>query len=384
MIEELIDALSDFNEETRRKCLEKISGLIKEGNIQRNSDLKPWINLHIHTFHSYNYNNWSPSRIIFEGWKVGLKYIGTVDFDTLAAVEETGIAGKLLGIGAVGGLESRVFIDEMKDVVINSPQEPGIYYLCGKGFTECPDENSDTGKFFQHIKEIAQGRNKKVIEKLNIYLKDVVVDYERDVLPLTPSENPTERHIIEAYQRRSEEVLGEKVDIFWADILKMDVDRIMETRINRRADFQELLRKALIKYGGPGYMPPERKNFPSFDDMIKMTEKAGGIPTGTWLDGTNLGEENPEQLLEFLKGKGIKVITIIPDRNYNIKDDKERELKVRKLDEFMSACQKIDMPVVCGTEMNKYGQPFVDNFTSPVLKRYLSYFLSSAKVFFNS
>lgn len=382
MTEDILIALSDFNEGVRREALEKISRLIKDGKIQRDSNLKPWLNLHLHTFHSYNYNNWSPARIVFEGWKAGLKYVGTVDFDTLAGVEETLLAGRLLDIKVVSGFESRVFIDEMKDVVMNSPKEPGIYYLCGKGFLKYPDENTEEGRYFKKMKELAQGRNRKVIEKLNRYLKDIFVDYEKDVLPLTPSANPTERHIIEAYQIKSEKILGEKVDTFWSDILKMRVDRVRDMRTNKRADFQELLRKELIKYGGPGYMPPERENFPLFDDVVKMTEKAGGVPTGTWLDGTHPGEENPEKLLDFLESKGIKAITIIPERNHNIVDTKEREMKIKKLDEFMSISQKMNIPVVCGTEMNKPGQPFIDDFENPVLKRYLSYFLSSARIFF--
>ncbi|MCM8778102.1 MAG: hypothetical protein NC905_07600, partial [Candidatus Omnitrophica bacterium] len=67
---------------------------------------------------------------------------------------------------------------------------------------------------------------------------------------------------------------------------------------------------------------------------------------------------------------------------YNVKDKEEQKLKIRKLDEFITVCQKMKMPVVCGTEMNKFGQPFVDDFTNPVLKRYLSYFHSSAELFF--
>lgn len=383
-MEELLETLSDFNESVRKQSLEKVVELIKKGEIKKDNELKPYLNLHIHTFHSYNYKRWSPSRIVFEGWKTGLKYTGTVDFDTLEAVEETIFAGKLLGVNVTAGFESRVFIDEMKDVVINSPKEPGIYYLCGKGFLKSPDTSSSAGKFFKYIRDIAQKRNREMIDKLNMFLKDVKVDYFEDVLPLTPSGNPTERHIAEAYQIKSEKILGEKVDIFWSDILKISKEEVRDMRVNKKPDFQELIRKTLMKYGGPGYMPPKKENFPLFDDVVKMTEEAGGIPTGTWLDGTNPGEEKPEELLEFLKTKGIKAITIIPERNHNIKDMEEREKKIKKLDEFMSTCQKMKIPVVCGTEMNKEGQPFVDNFSAPVLKKYLPYFLSSAEIFFEN
>jgi hypothetical protein len=375
--EQVIRDLSDFDRETREKALSEIAGMVKAGKIERAAGLKSYLNLHIHTFHSYNYNNWSPARVVFEGWRTGLEYTGTVDFDTIAGLEETLLAGSLLDIKVISGFESRVFIEEMKDRVINSPNEPGIYYLCGKGFKKAPAVESEEGRFFIDIKETAQRRNRQVIDKLNGYLKEVRIDYERDVLPLTPSDNPTERHIVEAYQKRSEEVLDKRVDRFWAGILNISEEEVCNLRTQNTADFQEALRKKLIKYGGPGYVLPEKENFPLFDRVVQMIEKAGGIPTGTWLDGTNPGEENPAGLLEFLQGKGIRVIDIIPDRNYNIINPKEKEIKVKNLNEFMDACKKVNMPVVCGTEMNKHGQPFVDDFTNPALSPHLSYFLSS-------
>ncbi len=381
-IEQTIKKLLDFDRETREKALSEIAELIKSGQIEKAESAKPWLNLHLHTFHSYNYNNWSPSRVIFEGWRTGLEYTGTVDFDTLAGLDETLLAGKLFGMRVTGGFESRVFIEEMKDTVINSPKEPGIYYLCGKGFKKTPDKNSGAGRFFAGMLATSQRRNKQVIARLNAYLKDVGVDYSKDVLPLTPSGNPTERHIIEAYQRKSEEVLGGRVDRFWSGILKIPEGDAHDMRTGKMADFRENLRKSLIKYGGPGYVPPEKESFPLFDETVRMIEQAGGIPTGTWLDGTNPGESDPGALVNFLQGKGIRAITIIPDRNYNIAAPDEKKMKVKKLDGFISVCKKAAMPVVCGTEMNKHGQPFVDDFNNPAIAPYLSYFLSSASVFF--
>ena len=378
---QMIEDLSSFDKKTREEALSEVAGMVKAGQIEKAQVVKPWINLHLHTFHSYNYNNWSPSRVIFEGWRTGLEYTGTVDFDTLAGLEETLHAGKLLGMRVTGGFESRVFIEEMKDTVINSPKEPGIYYLCGKGFKKTPDRNSEAGRFFAGMLDISQNRNKQVIAKLNAHLKEAQVDYTGDVLPLTPSGNPTERHIIEAYVKKSEAVCGGSVDRFWAGVLNLPVDNVCNLRTKKGADFQETLRKALIKYGGPGYVKPERESFPLFDDTVRMIEKAGGIPTGTWLDGTNPGEAEPEKLMDFLKGKGIKAITVIPDRNCNIANPEEKKTKIKKLNEFMDACTKKQMPVVCGTEMNKHGQPFVDDFNNPALSSYLSYFLSSASLF---
>jgi len=380
---EIEEKLLSFNFEERKEALYDLKKTIKRGEIEKVSH-KPYLNLHIHSFHSFNYKNWSPSRIVFEGWRYNLQYTGVVDFDTLVAIEETLLAGEILNMNVVCGFESRVFLPELKDKVINSPKEPGIYYLCGKGFKKKVEENSKEGKFFLKLKEIAQNRNKKVIKKLNEFLKDVKIEFEKDLLPLTPSNNPTERHIVVAYQRKSEEILGEKVDDFWAEILKMEKQQIEKLRKEKVEDFQETLRKKLIKYGGPAYIPPEIENFPVFDEVVEMTEKAGGIPIGTWLDGTNQGEENPEYLIELLKSKKIKGITIIPERNWNIKDQKEREIKIKKLEEFMETCIKMNMPVICGTEMNKFGQPFIDDFSQPVLSKYLPYFMESASTLFKT
>lgn len=379
---EILEKLSDFDINVRKKAFLEVLEKIKKGEIQKDNEFNGWINLHIHTFHSFNYKNWSPSRIVFEGWQKGLYAIGTVDFDTLEGVEETIWAGNLLNMNVISGFESRVYLKELKDKVINSPKEPGIYYLCGKGFTKKLKENSEEGKFFKKMKEISQNRNKKVIEKLNKYLGEITIDYERDVLPLTPSKNPTERHIIKSLREKSEKILGEKVDEYWEEILKIPEKKIKDLRINKPEDFEEILRGKLIKYGSPGYIEPEKENFPEFDEVVKMTEKAGALPVGTWLDGTNPGEENPEFLIELLKEKGIKGITIIPERNWNIKDKKEKEIKLGKLEEFMNVCKKIEMPVICGTEMNKYGQPFVDNFKAPEISIYLPYFIESYKSLF--
>lgn len=377
-MEELINELSSFDENVRQQALNQVVSLCHEGSIERYTPLKPWLNLHLHTFHSYNYNGWSPARTVFEGWRNGLRYLGTVDFDTIAGLEETLLAGEYLGVKVLGGFESRVFVEEMRDKVINSPNEPGIYYLCGKNFREQPGEDTDAGKFFAEMKETAQRRNRAVVVKLNEFLGDVNVDYTADLLSLTPSGNPTERHIVAAYYNKSLECLGEDVDSFWSDILDIPAGRVNSLRNDSPQDLHESLRSRLIKIGGPGYIKPEKENFPLLDDVIDMIEKAGGVPTATWLDGINPGEEHPAEFIEFFRSKGVRAVTIIPERNYNIRDEAERAKKVENLRIFMDVCRDTGMPVICGTEMNKSGQPFVDDFNHPVLAQYLSYFIESA------
>ena len=378
----LLDRLSDFDPLVRRTALESFAGDIASGAARKRARGGQRLNLHLHTFHSFNCNAWSPSRVVIEAWLEDLRYVGTVDFDSLAALEETRQAGRLLGMNVLAGFESRVFLRELADKVINSPKEPGVFYLCGKGFARPPDPRTESGRFFAGMQKTAQARNRTVVERLNTFLGRVRLDFDRDVLPLTPSANPTERHIILAYQQASQRMLGPMVDRFWADVLETSEEQAGELRTRRPQDFQEQLRLKLVKSGGPGYIKPEVREFPLFDDVVAMTRAAGGIPVGTWLDGTNPGEDNPEELVALLKAKGIEAITIIPERNWNIRHPAEKVKKVANLDDFMTACGRLRMPVVCGTEMNKAGQPFVDDFSQPELARHLPCFLESARRLF--
>ena len=50
----------------------------------------------------------------------------------------------------------------------------------------------------------AEGRNRDMLGAGEHPSKPVIVDYDRDVLPLTPSGNATERHMLVAYIRAAE------------------------------------------------------------------------------------------------------------------------------------------------------------------------------------
>ncbi len=376
-MEKIINKLSSFNFEERIEALEKIVYFIKTGDIKKHEKQFPYDNMHIHSFHSFNYNNWSPSRIILEAYRHGLKHIGIVDFDTIAATEEAHIASKKIGIPTLTGLETRVHVSFFADRVINSPGEPGIYYINGLGFTKFPQPGTEAERIYKNLHFIASRRNKLVVDKLNQFLTPVKIDYEKDVLPLSPSHNPTERHIIKAYVEKAKIIMENQENQFWADILKISPENVAILKEQKPGDFMEKLRSILVKNGGPGYVQPEPETFPEMKDFINMTQDSGAIVVGNWLDGTTEGEKNPEEFLEFMIASGIKVMNIIPERNWNIQNPEEKTKKVKNLDVFLATCRGKNIPVICGTEMNKYGQPFIDNYDTPELRKHLEWFQKS-------
>ena len=74
-----------------------------------------------------------------------------------------------------------------------------------------------------------------------------------------------------------------------------------------------------------------------------------------WLDGTTTTEEAGEDWLEFLIGKGVVALNIIPDRNWNITDPDIKRLKLDNLHQVVDLAQALDLPLNVGTEMNSYG-----------------------------
>jgi len=251
----------------------------------------------------------------------------------------------------------------------------------GTGFFRQPEKGSRAEMALNSLRERANSRNLLVIQKVNEYLNPVTVDYENDVLPLTPKRNATERHILSAYNRKTLAVFPEikKRTGFWSETLKLPAETVA-VKLEKPHDFQELLRSKLMKGDGIGYVKPGSETFPSLEEVVETISATGAIPTGTWLDGTSEAENNPEELLIFMKEKGMKILNIIPNRNYNLKDPIERAIKEANLNAVMAAARRLNMPVIAGTEMNKYGQPLVDNFDAPELRPYLEDFRKAGQL----
>jgi len=379
----LEEALNSFDPEERRSALEELASRIRSSGIAAPPPRQE-VNLHYHTFFSFNANNWSPSRVAWEGRRYGLEVAGIVDFDVLDGMEEFLSAGELLGLKTVAGMETRVFIKEIEDKVMSSPNEPGIAYFMAAGCFKRPPAGSDAERILKSMAETARARNVALMSRVNAYLDEVKLDYEADVIPLTPSGNATERHLLVAYDRKAHEVFGgdmDRVAAFWSAKLEIS-ESDAAALIPDTPKFHEKIRSKLMKFGGIGYVPPDSGSFPTIEDAIEMICSMDAFPMIAWLDGTNPGEEDTHAFLELLRDKGVIALNIIPDRNWNIKDPAEKALKTRKLREVVEAAGKFNMPISVGTEMNKAGLPFVDDFSAPELLPCVNDFVEGARVFY--
>ena len=362
----------------RIKTLRELKHLADTGKVPVETP-RPWVNMHCHSFYSYNAHGFSPSRIAWESHRRGLNASGVVDFDVLEAVDEVLEASDAIHARFTAGIESRVYVKEFEGSVLNSPNEPAIAYYMGQGFVRLPSANSKAAATLRRMGECAAARNRVMMDKLNVFLEDVVLDYEKDVLPRTPAGNATERHMLAAYESKAREVMPDrrKRARFWAGKLRMaerEIERVMDNSV----EFRNLARERLMKYGSPGYAAPDPRSFPTLEAAVDMIRACGAMPMYAWLNGTTPGEEDAELLLDFFCSSGSVGLNIIPDRNWNLHDPVEKALKVANLNEIIRVAKERYLPICVGTEMNNSAQPLVDHFDVPELKPHVETFLAGA------
>jgi hypothetical protein len=366
--------LNSFDPQVRAEALQRLMALVERGDIQLPAPAET-ANMHCHTFFSFNGYGHSPTSLAWLAKRQGLKLMGVVDFDVLDAVDEFLTACDIVGLRGSAGIETRVYIPEFSSREINSPGEPGISYHMGIGFTS-GQAPAEVTPILTAMRRRAAERNQGMLARVNDYLSPVTIDYEHDVLPLTPKGNPTERHMLAAYLQASERIGSDQVT-FWADKLDMTSEQIV-TIIDDKPKFQNVVRAKLMKRGGVGYVQPSPETFPTVEEFHQLITACGALPCAAWLDGTSAGEQTIKELLELLISKGVVALNIIPDRNWNIVDPDAKRLKVQKLYEVVELAQKLDLPLNIGTEMNAYGQKLVDDFDAPELAPVRDAFLDGA------
>ena len=150
---------NDFDPSIREKLLNEAAANESFPAIQ------PTVNAHAHTFYSFNYKGYSPTTFAIEAKRAGLEIGGIVDFDVLDGLDEFWAASRRLDLKGCIGLESRVFVPEFSDRVINSPGEPGISYHMGTGFTTT-DIPAQAQEFLDGMRQTSETRNRAMADRV--------------------------------------------------------------------------------------------------------------------------------------------------------------------------------------------------------------------------
>lgn len=331
-------------------------------------------NMHCHTCYSYNGYGFTPAEIACLAKKSGWLAAGIIDFDVLDAVDEFRSCAEQLDLNYSCGIETRVFVKELADAAINSPGEPGIAYHLGLGFTT--GTIPPCAKEFAHtLRATAGARVKTMVGLVNAVLDPVRLDFELDVLPLTPAGNATERHLCRAYREKAEKRFPDREARlkFWSEKLKTstgDAAKLLDDPVK----LETKIRSVTMKQGGAGYIAPTPTSFPALEAFNEFIISCGAIPTIAWLHGLSKGEADVDRLLDLHMEKGAAMLNIIPDRNLG------SARCIAELDRVIAACDERDLPVIIGTEMNAPGQKLVDDINAEPLRKHAATFVHGARI----
>jgi len=371
------ERLRDLDPATRQAALRSLL----DGEPRDESASRPprdVVNMHCHTFFSYNGYGHSPSSLAWLAHEEGWRALGTVDFDVLDAVPETLLACDRVSVRAAAGLETRTYVPEYADWEINSPGEPGVCYHVGIGFVGQQPPPA-AAEVLRGMRQGAERRNRRMVARINAHLGSVAVNYDRDVIPMTPSGNATERHILVAYDALARWIYPERARLvsFWAGRLGVPGETV-DAALGTEPEPNDLIRARLMKRGGVGYEQPDAGTFPPVDDVIRAIVACGAVPVWAWLDGASEGEQHLQEMLAAMIAKGVAALNIVPERNWHFDDEAVRATKVRELEAVISLAHDLDLPILVGTEMNKAGQPLLDDFAAEPLRPHVGEFLRGA------
>ncbi len=375
-VQEFEAALGDFKPSVRAEALKKLAALDLPTAKPRDE-----VNLHTHTFFSYHSAGWSPSRYAWEVRKAGLYAAGIIDFDGLDGVEEFLAASDALAIRSTAGIEVRAFLTEFADVEIDSPGEPGVHYMAGAGFVKIPKAGSKEREYLLSLQAMSAARSRELVDRINKAVPDIAIDFDAVSRARTPSGYATERHFVSAYVDKAKEVFPtpDRLADFWAGVLgqpKVAITALLATM----PAFEEKVRGKLMKRGGLGYVQPGPSTFPPVGEVYAWVKACGAVPMDSWLDGTSPGEARGRELLECNRKLGARVLNLIPDRNWNIKDPADKQRKLDNLAKVIALANEFHMPLNIGTEGNKAGLPFVDDLSGPELGPYKNLFINGARI----
>jgi hypothetical protein len=103
LIEDLEEKLDSFDSSERKEALLALCEKVKTGEITL-PEPSTNINLHCHTFFSYNTYGYSPTKFAWLARKKEIAVAGIIDFDVLDGLEEFLEAARMLRLKACAGV----------------------------------------------------------------------------------------------------------------------------------------------------------------------------------------------------------------------------------------------------------------------------------------
>ena len=365
MKDKIIHELNSSNKRSRLFGLEKIYKSIEIGEEQFKKTEE--VNNHVHTI--YSFSPYSPSMAAYLAWKAGLQAVGIMDHDSVSGCKEAIEACKIIGIASTVGFELRVNFSGtiVEGRKLNNPDSKNIGYIAIHGI---PESKLPEAKKFLNPMQIARNkRNKKILAKLNNYIKSYgmkEIDFNKEIYNISQAKEGgsiTERQILYAFARKiiQKTGKGEKLISFLKDNLDIVLsDKIKKFLLDENNQFYlyDLLGILKSSFLDKIFIQPDYEECISVYEAVRFSNSINAIPAYAYLGdvtdsptGDKRAEKFEDDFLEELipeiKKIGFKAITYMPPRN-----------TINQLLGLQRLCKKYKLMEISGVDINSPRQSF--------------------------
>jgi hypothetical protein len=299
----------------------------------------------------------------------GLRAVGSVDHDSIAAAHEMLEAGKIVEMGTTVGCELRVNFSDtsVEGRKFNSPDAPNIAYLVIHGVPE--PRVSQVMRFLEPVHQARNRRNIAQVERLNGLLAEVSlpgIDFETDVRGISMAAEGgsiTERHILYALARRimAEVEPGPELVGFLRKRLRIAISDRLESLL---ADSEnphyvyDLLGVLKSSFLPRFFLQPGEEECISVYTVVDFANSISALPSYAYLGDITesaTGDKKPEKfedeylddLVPELARIGFRSVTYMPPRN-----------TVEQLRRVQRLCADHGLVEISGVDINSSRQSF--------------------------
>ena len=358
--------LSHPDRETRLQALRALVALEPRPEPGAQPSAEGCVNNHIHT--TYSFSPYSPSAAVYAARKAGLATAGIMDHDSVGGCAEFTQAGAIAGMPVTTGFELRVRMDgtPLRGKRFNSPDQRSIAYVAAHGIPR--SQYAACEAFLAPLRQLRNGRNRRMVEKLNGLLAGhgLALDFDRDVLPLSQYRDGgsvTERHILCGV---SKAILGkygpgEGAAAFLRDQMRIPLPEKVRACLRDSAnpyylyDLIGALKSGLL----PRFYIDAADECPDVREFIRFAGGIGAIAAYAYLgDVTDsaTGDKKAqafedsylEELFGYLRQAGFHAVTYMPSRN-----------SMEQLRRVMALCETNGLFQISGEDINSPRQSFV-------------------------
>lgn len=358
------EILALLNAETAQKRLENLRTLL--ANEAEKPVAKPeYANNHIHT--TYSFSPYSPTAAVYFARREGLLTCGIMDHDSIAGAREFREAGKIAGMGTTCGFEARVSLKgtPFENRRTNHPDQPGAAYMA---FHSVPCESFDIAQARLHALAAKRNeRNRRMVDKINEITSayGIILDFDRDVLPLSSYDvggSVTERHLLYALSLKIIAKVGhENVLPFLKNDLKIIPSAKVEGWLSETDSEHfayDLLGVMKSELNARTYIPADEEMM-NLDEAVSFAREIGATLCYAYLGDVGVSatgdkkaqkfeDDYLEELMVFLREKGVNGITYMPSRN-----------TVAQMERLMGLCDKLGFTQISGEDINSSRQSFI-------------------------